>query len=162
MFDWIRKQIRGSPALSQGRVTIDSGVMFDFPATWRHHKAGNQCVFESPKGEQVILSAFTITPPRPSAERDGYLEEVFRNGLQAAKEAIEYPDFSVIKPLAEDQGACALPCWTAIAETKARDVFYAEAVIRHQHGTVILTYEAPFTVGTEASFRSVLRLIYAS
>jgi hypothetical protein len=161
MLSWIRKK-RNTPESPRGGVIIDSGVVFDFPATWRHYKTGNQCVFESPKGEQVILSAFTITPPRPSAERDGYLDEVFKNGLQAAREAIEYSDFRITKPLAEDHGGCELPCWTAIAQTKAQDVFFAEAVIRHKDGTVILTYEAPFTVGTEDGFRSLLRLVYAS
>src|SRR5262249_33044820 len=113
-----------------------------------------------PKGEQVILSAFTITPPRHSAEREGYLEEIFQNGLEAAREAIEYPDFRITKPLTEDHGACQFPCWTAVAETKAQDVFFAEAVIRHDYGTVILTYEAPFSVGNEESFRNLLRLVY--
>jgi len=86
-----------SPESSLGRVSIDSGVIFDFPASWRHYRTGNKCVFESPGGEQVIISAFTISPPRPSAERDTYLEEIFQNGLQAAREAIQYHDFRVIK-----------------------------------------------------------------
>jgi hypothetical protein len=155
------RRITASSAKPRGAgVRIDSGVVFDFPATWQYYKKGNQCVFDSPRREQVILSAFTVNPLRPSVERDGYLDEIFRNGLQAAQRAIEYPDFRITKPLAEDRGACALNCWTAIAETKARDVFFAEAVICHKHGTIILTYEAPFLIGTEEAFRSLLRLIY--
>jgi hypothetical protein len=141
-------------------VRIDSGVVFDFPAGWPYRKVGNQCVFESPRHEQVILSAFAVTPPRPSVERCAYLDEVFKNGLQAAQEVIEHPDFRVIKPLGEERGACPLACWTTVAETKAQDAFFATAVIRHKHGTIMMTYEAPHTVGTAEAFRSLLRLIH--
>lgn len=143
-------------------VRIDSGVVFDFPAGWPYRKEGNQCVFDSPRHEQVILSAFAVTPPRPSVERSVYLDEVFKNGLQAAQEVIGHPDFIVIKPLAEVRDVCPLVCWTAVAETKARDAFFATAVIRHKHGTIMMTYEAPHAVGTAEAFCSLLRLIRES
>jgi hypothetical protein len=143
-------------------VTIDTGIVFDFPTTWQYFKQGKQCVFQTPRREEVILSAYSITPPKPSTERDSYLDQLFQNGLQAAQGVGRQPDLRIIKPLAEDLGACDLPCWTVIAETLTRDTFFAEAVIRHPHGTVLLTYEAPFVDGAERAFRDLLKMVHES
>ena len=108
------------------------------------------------------MSACVISPPRPSIERDGYLGALFENGLEAARKGVAHPDLRIIKPLLEDAGAYPLRCWTVIAQTEAGDAFFAEAVIRHPNGTVILSYEAPFIDGAERSFQELFRMVHES
>jgi len=49
-----------------------------------------------------------------------------------------------------------------LAETKARDAFFAQAVIQHPQGVIFLTYEAPFVDGAEQTFRDLLRMVHES
>ncbi len=38
-------------------ITIDSGIVLDFPATWERFTEGARCVFHTPRREEVIVSA---------------------------------------------------------------------------------------------------------
>jgi hypothetical protein len=130
--------------------------------SWQYFKQGKQCMFQSPRCEEVIMSTYTATPSKSSPERDRCLNQLFENGLQVARKVAMESNLRVIKPLAEDAGVCDLPCWTVVAETLTRDALFAEAVIRHSHGTVLLTYEAPFVDGAERMFRDLLRMIHGN
>jgi hypothetical protein len=141
-------------------VTIDSGIVFDFPETWETFTEGSRCVFLTPRGEDIIVSATRVSGSGPEHERQAALDALFHNGLQAAQTAASAPDLRITRPLAEDVGACSLPCWSVVTETTARDAFFAVAVIRHQHGTLFLTYEAPVVGGAEAAFRDILRMVH--
>jgi hypothetical protein len=143
-------------------VTIDSGIVFDFPATWEQFTDGGRCVFHTPQREEIIVSASRFRGNGPAAERAQVIERMFANGLEVARRGSSTPDLRVTKPLAEESGICALRCATVLAETVARDAFYGQAVIQHPHGVVFLTYEAPFVDGAEQSFRDLLRMVHES
>jgi len=136
-------------------VTIDSGIVFDFPDNWERFSEGSRCVFHTPHREEIIASASRIGGP--SEEHAQVIERVFENGLEAARRRASAPDLRVTKQLAEESGVCAFRCATVMAETTARDAFYGQAVIQHPHGVVFLTYEAPFVDGAEQTFRDLLR-----
>jgi hypothetical protein len=143
-------------------VTIDSGIVFDFPDTWERFTEGSRCVFHTPRREEIIVSASRVSGDGLGAERRAVLDRVFQNGLEAARSGALDSDLRVTKPLAEETGVCALRCATVLAETTARDAFYGQAVIQHPHGVVFLTYEAPFVDGADQSFRDLLRRIHES
>jgi hypothetical protein len=143
-------------------VTIDSGIVFNFPETWERFTEGSRCVFHTPSREVIIVSASRVGGDGPAAERAEVIERVFANGLEAARRGASDPDLRVTKPLAEESGVCALRCATVLAEATARDEFYGQAVIQHPQGVVFLTYEAPFVDGAEQSFRGLLRMVHES
>ncbi len=143
-------------------VTIDSGIVFDFPETWERFTEGSRCVFQTPRREVIMVSASRVSGDGPAAERAEVIERVFANGLEAARRGASDSDLRVTKPLAEDSGVCTFRCATVLAETAARDAFYGQAVIQHPQGVVFLTYEAPFVDGAEQSFRDLLRMVHES
>jgi hypothetical protein len=137
-------------------ITIDSGIVFDFPDTWERFTDGGRCVFHTPRREEIIVSASHVSGDASATER------VFANGVQATSRSASHPDLRIIKPLAEESGVCAFRCATVLAETAARDALFGQAVIQHPHGVVFLTYEAPFVDGAEQTFRDLLRRIHES
>jgi hypothetical protein len=143
-------------------VTIDSGIVFDFPDTWERFTEGSRCVFHTPRREEIIASASRIAGDGPAVERAQAIERLFANGLEAAKRGSSHPDLRVTKPLAEEPGVCALRCATVLAETMTRELFFGQAVIQHPHGVVFLTYEAPFVAGAEQIFRDLLKRVHES
>jgi len=50
-------------------ITIDSGIVFDFPASWQCFKQGKQLVFQSPKRDEVIISKGCFICKRGIKER---------------------------------------------------------------------------------------------
>ncbi len=143
-------------------VTIDSGIVFDVPDTWEHFTEGTRCVFHTPRREEIIASASRPAGDGPAAERAEWLERVFANGQEAARRGASAPGLRVTKPLAEESAVCPFRCATVLAETKARDAFFAQAVIQHPQGVIFLTYEAPFVDGAEQTFRDLLRMVHES
>lgn len=141
-------------------VTIDSGIVLDFPPTWERFTEGSRCVFHTPRREEIIVSTQRLTGDSTAAERALLLDRMVEAGLEAARRGTASPELRVIRPLAEDSGACDLRCWTVMAETTARDTFFAQAVLRHDHGTLFVTYESPFVDGAEQAFRDLLRSIH--
>jgi hypothetical protein len=137
-------------------VTIDSGIVLDFPDTWERFADGSRCVLHTPRREEIIVSASRVTGDASAIER------VFANGLEAASRGASHPDLRIISPLAEESGVCAFRCATVSAETSAHDAFFGQAVIQHPQGIVFLTYEAPFVDGAEQTFRDLLRSIHES
>ncbi len=135
-------------------VTIDSGIVFDFPDTWERFIDRGRFVFHTPRREEIIVSASRVNGNASLTER------VFANGLQAASAGASHPDLRITKPLAEESGICEFRCATVLAETTARDAFFGQAVIQHPQGVVFLTYEAPFLGGAEQTFRDLLRTIH--
>jgi hypothetical protein len=143
-------------------VTIDSGIVFDFPATWEQFADAGRCVFHTPQREEIILSADRVSGDGPAAERTQVIERMFANGLEAARRGASHPDLRVTKPLGEHCGLSTFRCATVWTETVTRDAFFGQAVLQHSHGVVFLTYEAPFIDGAEEAFRDVLRMIHES
>lgn len=143
-------------------VTSDSGIVLDFPPTWERFTEGGRCVFHTPKREEVIVSAQKLTGDGAASERALWLDRMVEAGLEAARRGAASPELRIIRSLAEDAEACTLRCWTVMAETPARDAFFAQAVLRHEHGTLFVTYESPFVDGTEQAFRGLLRSIHES
>jgi len=143
-------------------VTIDSGIVLDFPETWERFTDGSRCVFQTPRREVIRVLASRVSGDGPVAERAAVIERLFSNGLEAASRGASDPDLKVTKPLAEESEDCALRCATVLAETTARDAFYGQAVIQHPQGVVFLTYEAPSADGAERGFRDLLRKIHES
>ena len=141
-------------------VTIDSDIVLDCPATWERFTQGGRCVFHTPRREEVIVSAQRLTGDGPAGERALRLDQMVEAGLEAARRGAASPELRVVRPLAEDSEACRLRCWTLLAETTARDVFFAQAVLRHEQGTLFVTYESPFVDGAEQAFRDLLRSIH--
>jgi hypothetical protein len=143
-------------------VTIDSGIVLDFPPTWERLTEGRRCVFHTPKREEVIVSAERLTGEGAASERALWLDGMVEAALEAAGRGAASPELRIIRPLAEDTEACTLRCWTVIAETPARDAVFAQAVLRHERGTLFVTYESPFVDGAEQAFRDLLRSIHES
>lgn len=143
-------------------VTIDSGIVFDFPNAWERFTEGDRCVFHTPRREEIIVSVTRITDDGPAANRAQVIEQAFTNGLEAARRGASDPDLRVIKPLAEESGVCTQRCATVLAETVASDAFFGQAVIQHLQGVVFLTYEAPFVDSAEQAFRDLLKMIHES
>jgi hypothetical protein len=143
-------------------VTIDSGIVFDFPDTWERFTEGSRCVVHTPRREEIIASVSRITGDGPVPEGAQMIEHVFQNGLETARRGASHPDLRITKPLAEESGVCAFRCATVMAETPARDTFFAQAVIQHPQGVLFLTYEAPFVDGADQMFRDLLRMVHES
>jgi hypothetical protein len=143
-------------------VTIDSGIILDFPEDWQKFVEGDRLVFLTPHGENIIISASKISGDGSEEARKTPLDMLFQNGLRAAQSAASHPELRIIKPLAEDIKCGSLLCWTIISETSLRDAFFAAAVIRHEYGTLLLTFEAPVLDGAENIFRNILRMIHQS
>ena len=102
-------------------VTIDSGIVFDFPDTWERFTEGSRCVLHTPRREEIIVSASRVSGDGPAAERAQVIERVFANGLEAARRGSSDPELRVTKPLGEESGICPLRCATVLAETAARE-----------------------------------------
>ena len=96
-------------------VTIDSGIVFDFPDSWERFREGSRCVFHTPRREEIIVSASRLSNDGPAAGRAQCLERLFANGVEAARRGASAPDMRVTKPLAEESGVCALRCATVLA-----------------------------------------------
>jgi hypothetical protein len=143
-------------------ITIDSGVVFDFPPTWERFTEGSRCIFHTPQREEIIVSVSRVDGAGPVTERSQVAERVFANGLETARRGASHPDLRIIKPLAEESGICAFRCATVLAETTVSDAFFGQAVIQHPQGVVLLTYEAPFRGGAEHTFRDLLRRVHES
>jgi hypothetical protein len=143
-------------------VTLDSGIVLDFPPTWDQFTEGSRCVFHSPLSEEVIVSAQSIRGEVAAGERASWLARMVEAGLEAARRGVASPQFRLLKPLTEDSEACGLRCWTVMAETTARDAFYGQAVLCHQQGTLFVTYESPYLNGAEQVFRKLLKNIHES
>ena len=141
-------------------VTIDSGIVLDFPATWKRFTEGARHIFQTPRREEIIVSAQKLASDGAVGERAVRLDRMVEAGLDAARRGAASPELRVIRPLVEDSEACALRCWTLITETTARDAFFAQAVLRHKQGTLFVTYESPFVDGAEQAFRDLLRSIH--
>ena len=140
-------------------VTIESGIVLDFPAAWEQVSQGARIIFHTPRREEIIVSAQRLAGGGAADQRAAQLDRMVEAGLEAARRGAASPELRVIRPLAKDSGACALPCWTLIAETKARDAFFAQALLVHAEGTLFVTYESPFVDGAENAFRDLLRCI---
>src|SRR4051794_10090219 len=120
-------------------VTIDTGIVFDWPETWVRFVEGSRCVFHTPRHEEIVVSASRLAGDGPVGERAQRLDHIFANGLEAAQRAASsMPDLRITKPLAEESGICSLRCATVLAETTARDTFFGQAVIQHPQGVVFL------------------------
>jgi hypothetical protein len=143
-------------------VTIDSGIILDFPPAWERFREESRCVFQSPRREEIIVSAQRLTGNPAANEQALWLDRMVEAGLEAARRGVASPELRVIRPLAEDLEASALRCWTVTAETAARDTFYAQAVLRHKQGILFVTYESPFVEGAEQAFRGLLKSIRES
>lgn len=141
-------------------VTIDSGIVFDFPDTWERYTEGSRCVFHTPRREEIIITAHRVAGTGTKAERAAVLERIFQNGLQSAGSVVSDADLRVVKPLAEGTEVCAVRCATVLAETTVRDAFFGQAVIQHSQGVLFLTYEAPFVEGADRVFYDLLRRIH--
>ena len=143
-------------------VTIDSSIVFDFPDTWERFTEGSRYVFHTPRREEIIVSAHRLIGDCSTEERAKWLDRVFENGLEAARRSASAPELRVTKPLAEESGLCSFRCATVLAETIAGDAFFGQAVIQHAHGTVFLTYEAPFIDSANQMFYDLLKMIHES
>lgn len=144
-------------------VTIDSGIILDFPLTWERLAEGSRCVFHTPRREEIIVSAKRVAGDGAAGERAMWLDRMVEAGLEAARQGAASRELRVIQPLAEDTTeTCSLRCWTVMAETISRDSFYAQAVLRHERGTLFVTYESSFVDGAEPAFRDLLRSIHES
>src|SRR5205823_4595662 len=104
-------------------VTVDSGIVFDFPDSWDRFTEGSRCVFHTPRREEIIVSASKLAGDGGVAERGRTWERLFANAVEAARRGSSAPSLRVIKPLAEEPEACKFRCATVLAETTARDVF---------------------------------------
>lgn len=141
-------------------VTIDSGIVLDFPTTWEQFSNGSRCVFHTPKHEEIIVSAQRLTGGGTSDERAMQLNRMVEAGLETGRRSAASPELKIVQPLTQDFEACELRCWTLLAETNARDAFFAQAVLCHEQGTLFITYESPFVDGAEAAFRDLLKRIH--
>jgi hypothetical protein len=142
-------------------VTVDSGVVFDFPESWDRFTEGSRCVFHTPLQEEIIASATTISGHAPESDRAKALEHLFANALEAARRGSSAPGLKVTKPIAEEPDLCEFRCATVSANATAGNAFFGQAVIQHPRGVVFLTYEAPFVHGAEQTFRDLLKRIHA-
>src|SRR5436190_4506248 len=128
---WVVRPLHTPDNCTHKMITIDSGIVLDFPATWERFTEGGRCVFHTPGREEVIISAQRLTGDGAPDERAMQLDRMVEAGLQAARRGAASPELRIVRPLAEDSEACALRCWTLVAETTARDVLFAQAVLRH-------------------------------
>lgn len=140
-------------------VAIDSGVAFDSPTSWESFIEGGRYLFHTPLREEIIISARKLDGEGSPNERAQLLDQIFENALEAARRGAAVPGLRIIKPLAEDSMACALRCATILAETAARDAFFGQAVMQYSHGTIFLTYEAPFVEGADKTFCDLLKRV---
>jgi len=102
-------------------VTIDSGIVLDFPDSWERFTEGSRCVFHTGRREEIIVSATRISGDSPAGERAQAMVGLFANGLVAARRGASAPDLKLTKPLAEESGVCVFRCATVLAETIARE-----------------------------------------
>ncbi|WP_040549153.1 hypothetical protein [Pedosphaera parvula] len=135
---------------------IGSALALELPETWVSSTDGTRLVLHSPKREEVIVSAYRIVGNGLGKEQKQHSESIFQNALRSALNAASHPDLNVVKALDEDRAACVFPCWTILAETRTKDAFFGQAVIRHPETCILLTYEAPFVSGAEETFRELL------
>jgi hypothetical protein len=75
---------------------------FDVPPTWVSE--GSRCVFQTPRREQIILSASRVSGDGPATERS------------------------------QEADICVFRCATILAETTTSDVASGQAVIQHPQG----------------------------
>jgi hypothetical protein len=72
-------------------VTIDSGIVFDFPDSWDRFTEGNRCVLHTPRREEIIVLASRLADDGAAAERAQVLERLFANGVEAARRGSSAP-----------------------------------------------------------------------
>ena len=137
-------------------ISIDSGIVLDFPESWKHFTEAGRCIFHTPRREEIIVSASRVTGSGPASEYAQAVERVFANGLDAVRQAASHPELRVTRQLAEQTGVCKFRSATISAETLTRDVFFGQAVVQHSHGVIVITYEAPFVDGAEHTFHDLL------
>lgn len=138
---------------------IRNGRYFQFeaPSDWTESIDGSRYVYHGPRDEELTVSATIVEGKVSFAQRQVVEGHLLDNALAAAREAAAHPELKVTKTLALEEGVSALPCWTLVSETRARDVLFCEAVVRVTGGVLLVTLEAP--AGPEALqvFRGFLK-----
>lgn len=129
---------------------------FEAPPGWAESIEGSRYVYCGPLDEELTVSATIVEGQVSFSQRQVVEGKLLDNALAAARETAAHPELLIQKALAMEEGVCPLPCWTLVAETKAKDVLFCEAVVRVTSGVLIVTLEGP--PGPEALqvFRSFL------
>jgi hypothetical protein len=129
------------------RKTTDS-FSFELPSDWVSFREGTRLVAQGAAGEELMLSSwFAGAPPTASNEEvERLVNMLLDNATRAAQESAEHPDLQITKPFSRDVDAGGFfPCWTILSETRVRDTFFGQAIIRGQRAVMLATFEAPLS-----------------
>lgn len=128
-----------------GRGVRRNGKYFQFeiPDGWEESIDGSRFVYRGPNDEELTVSATIVEGQVSFSQRQVVEGKLLDNALAAARETAAHPELKITKALAMEEGVCPLPCWTLVAETKAKDVLFCEAVVRVTGGILMVTLEGP-------------------
>lgn len=146
-------------------ITATDTFSFDIPDGWQTFTEGSRLIAQGSEGEELILSSFAVRASATAApaELDNVMEELIVNAKAAAEKAASHPDLVITKPLDRDVDAGgAFPCWTLHSESRAQDVFFAQAVIRGARAVMLLTFEAPYSARRASQFAAFLSTLRSS
>lgn len=129
---------------------------FEVPDDWETFPDGCQLVAHGPQGEEVILSSWAVIFPEGAAH-DRFVEGMLNAARRSMESAAANPELQVSKPLERDTDAGGgFPCWTLIAETRRKDVLFAQAAIRGSGAVILATFESPYSEEYLRRFREFL------
>lgn len=129
---------------------------FEAPEGWEESVDGSRYVYHGPGDEELTVSATIIEGKVSFAQRQVVEGTLLDNALAAARDTAAHPELRITRALALEEGVCPLPCWTLLAETRAGDVLFCEAVVRVTGGVLLVTLEAPLGPEARQVFRGFL------
>lgn len=93
-------------------------IEFELP-DWKHFLERSRLVFQGPGGEELIISGGSVIGNHVPAVADA----VFRNAIQAARNAAAHPDLVITEDFGQDPTVVQTEIWTLRSETRDGTAF---------------------------------------
>jgi hypothetical protein len=130
-------------------------IAFDVPPGWEHFSEGKQFVFQSPRGEELIVSGRRVSGP--ASGREAIIDRIFADAVDAAIVTANDAVLQVIAPLREIVAADGISIWRIDARSTDGEIAFSQAIVRHANGAALFTYEAPARLSSEQVFSTLLQ-----
>jgi hypothetical protein len=139
---------------------IGLGLSFEVPANWTQFRDGGRFIVQGPLHEELILSGCVLSGKGAEADRTAIINRLVENARQAMTTASSDLELIVTHPLQESDDVRGLQAWRIDARSLDGSILFCQAVIQHDRGMALLTFESPCTAASEQIYRQVLATLH--
>ena len=143
---------------------MKQGFAFEFepPAGWREFADHGRMVFQSPEGEELIISGAVVDGEGTQETHGQIRSKLLQNSIASMKHAVDVPELHVTRALEKSTTVSTLSHWRIDAETSDKRVLFLQAVVESDRGALLVTFEAPHSETARANFERFLATIGTS